>query len=150
MVILNREQLLEALAFWRPHLGLSDWDVRIEMISCADVTPALARSCTRMHNKELDIEVGTFETRDARSQSRCDMELDLVHEMMHSAFNPLMKLAGGSLDGDVLEDLALEQPVEMLARSMVKLRRLAGPLFSWEQPETPLAAALTRVMRGEA
>ena len=132
MVILTIEQLQEALVWWRSYFGLSDWEINIQMAHGGDIG-AVARSRTRIFHKEADIEIATVETRTERARGVCDMEIDLLHELLHVVWCPAETAANLKQDS-VENDLIFEQPVEMLARSMVRLRRQAGPKFSWEQP----------------
>lgn len=132
LVILTLEQLRETLDWWRPYLGLSDWEISLVMANAHDME-AVARSLTRLYHKELDIEIATAETRRDHARKVIDMEFDLLHEMLHGTLNAAERQA--DCRDDLLNDLCFEQPIEMLARSLVRLRRMAGPRFSWEQGE---------------
>ena len=130
-VVLTDEQLKETLDWWRPYLGLTDWEIWLYTVPGQDID-ALARSLTKVQFKELTIEIATYETRSAYNRQRCDMEMDLLHEMLHAVNNPAELIL--DLDGDTAEGkLIVEQPIDMLARSMVRLRRMGAHKFSWEQ-----------------
>lgn len=132
MVKLTLEQLNEAMNWWRSYLGLSDWDIKIYLKPSIDMD-ALAESLTRFCHKELDIWISEPETRDKDRLTRCDMETDLVHEMLHAVMNPAEEEL--NLEDGVLNDTCFEQPIEMLAKSLVKLRRLTNHRFKWESSE---------------
>ncbi|MCK9569077.1 hypothetical protein M0R72_09055 [Candidatus Pacearchaeota archaeon] len=140
IVVLTAEQLAETLDWWRPYLGLSDWEIWLSLVPGQDID-ALATSMTKLAFRELTIQIATYETRTPISRERCDMEVDLLHELLHAVNNPA-ELAL-DLDGNTPEGkLIVEQPIELLARSMVRLRRLSGPRFSWEHQD-PVEEAIS-------
>lgn len=129
MVRLTLEQLHEAMAWWRPHLGLSDWDIKLTMKPYGEME-ALAENLARFCHRELDIWISPPETRNADRLPRCDMEIDLVHEMLHAVMNPAETEL--DLEPGVLNDSCFEQPIELIAKSFVNLRRMSNHRFSWE------------------
>lgn len=124
-------QVVKALgdvAFWQAWLGLADWTIDVRVLSIAHASylsspanvrwvAASRRATVRVVHPGHDIVDGLNDV--------IPFEYMLVHELMHIVLAPLddaMRKERSDDYGRLLE-VAIEQPVDRLARTLVMLRR---------------------------
>lgn len=84
-VILTEEELRERLAYWQPVMGLADWEIRLELVPPHKIDGDYASCMPRSVLRRAVVSISDSTFQDALAFPR-DMELDLVHELMHCVF----------------------------------------------------------------
>lgn len=116
-----RPDLNLLLAFWQPALGLSDWVIRVEYDRAC---PGLGVTTVWWRDREARVRIIEPSMRTIEWPP-CDVELTFVHELVHCVVEPLCNAAK-----DLPEDLR-EQPVEQLAKALVRLHRVFPLEHDW-------------------
>lgn len=115
------EQAIERCAYWQRVLRLQDWDVAVSM----ERRHALKRGVA---NAEIDIyrraKIRLLDPVDIAPDDWAqdqDLEISIVHELLHLAFHDV-----GRPKDDSPEDVALERAIEATANALVRLDRQAA------------------------
>lgn len=123
----TQEELSDACAMWQARLGLSEWDVRAELMDRGDSGSSLdegtdANICFTINRKTAHIQMRHPDAY-ANPLWPYDMEKTLVHELLHIHFEPLYELTKRNDRAET----ALEQPIEALAKAIVAMHRSNNP-----------------------
>ncbi len=104
----------ERTEHWQRQLRLQDWDVRTSVVRYHDMGVALGRCRSKVHGRDAIIEITCRADlhSDASEEDR-DLEVTLVHELLHLKFPPVSRH----------QSEALEQAIEATARALVRLDR---------------------------
>lgn len=113
------EELQSKLEQWQKRLRLSDWDVTVQMVSALDMNHTSCWGQVRwdLNEKFADIKLVTPEDAGKQGGMRSyDVEVTLVHELLHLHFAPLA-------DMDSIDGTAQEFAINAIAGALVKLAR---------------------------
>lgn len=116
----NEEVTTEALShvnFWQKELRLQDWDIQIEVTSYDPGGAAMVSASDFMGVAKVKIR--NPETAPPDSFGSQDLELSVVHELLHIRF-PHVNPPQPSL-----EDKSFEIGIERTAQALVRIRRAA-------------------------
>ncbi len=119
MIYTSQKQLEKALAKWQKILRLMDWkiDISIERGRYFSNQESQAEVEWYIQNKRAVIKIlDPIDYEDALDEQ--DMELSLVHELLHLHLAPFDTFESGSQ-----EEIALEQCIEMISMALVNLER---------------------------
>lgn len=113
------EELRERCKVWQGRLRLSDWDVTVEIKRARDMQND---DCAGEVERILNVRRAWIVLRDlVDTRSECqdenDLEITLVHELIHLYTEPL------DLPSTGLKHTAEEQMIDALARALVALDR---------------------------
>lgn len=116
----NQMTLSLWLNYWQRRLFLRDWTVHLKLVREADV-PMEARGgvgwCTPcIQNKVATIDL--LHPLDYKKEWRCDLELTLVHELLHVHYAPFEYK-----DLHTLEGIGQEQSINAISLALVNMKR---------------------------
>jgi hypothetical protein len=120
-VILTQEQLEERLRYWQHRLRLMDWVIFAEVCRMRDIDGIDARTIYVLPLKNARIWVGDETDYNPTVPLPLDMELNLVHELLH--------IVMGEITDDIEREErgpkynAMEQSIEAIAYALVHLER---------------------------
>lgn len=119
-VVLTVEQLREKCAEWQKILRLQDWDVQVSVDRAFNMKlREVSGECEwLLQAKRAHIRILHPDDHPRDTSLSEDMEQILVHELIHLHFAPFDKFEDGSL-----EQIAMEQAVDLIADSLVRLYR---------------------------
>ncbi|MBU2701135.1 hypothetical protein Ga0466249_002249 [Sporomusaceae bacterium BoRhaA] len=123
MNILTLDQLRDLCRKWQERLRLQHWDVVLSIVrqSDADMSGNLG-SCRCTLSTALSI-IKLLDPVDyVNDYYPYDMEMVLVHELLHLHFCPF----DDCLDSNDLKDIMLERAIEHIARALVETKRKGG------------------------
>ncbi len=126
MVKLTEGQLRKLASWWMGELKLGDWTVKLQMVSQADIDGSVANCTTNLSLGMATVRISRYESRAVKDQQDCDMEVDLVHELLHLQFDVIDRFCSKSGITPLQSDIALERPINAVARALVHLRRKGG------------------------
>jgi hypothetical protein len=108
---------------WKTRLGLNDWSISVRIVPKSELPENRSGMC-RAIVKKKSAEIILLDPRDADESwlNQYDLELTLVHELLHIHFVPWSLLYP---EGDQAE-LFLEQTVHVLSTTLVQAARLEG------------------------
>jgi hypothetical protein len=119
----NEAQLRKRCAYWQKVLRLTDWNISVRVADDEELEQG--GDCqVHQHSKLALIRVRGIETYSPTSGWRkafpeqFDMEITLVHELLHIPFDRLI-----DTEDDEFAQLWEEQALEFLAQALVKLSR---------------------------
>ena len=135
MRILNEAQIQEAIAYWKPLIGVSDWRIDIKMVTQADLPGKAAAVSWTLTKRWATITFTRPETF-ASDVIQEDMEISVVHELLHVADAAMLDKLCGNLS-QVEDDIITEQGVDKLSNTLVMLRKASSRPFSWELQPSP-------------
>lgn len=122
MTPVDEPQLQERLAHWQKLLRLQDWDVDIKIVRRHAMPKATSLAGAQIDRyrrvKILLLDPVDWHPDDWPADR--DLEISLVHELLHCVFYD-----AGSPKEDSPEDLALERAVEATALALITLDRQA-------------------------
>lgn len=114
------KQLHKSLEEWTVILRLRDWNISLEVVDDFE-----SFGETRFDKyKNAKIVICSERTAPRNTPTCPDSEVTLVHELLHLHSAQLTM----SIEPDSPEDNALEQMVEILAQSLVSLKRASSPI----------------------
>jgi len=124
------EDVQEMCTWWQRRFGLTDWAIQVRFKNMIDLNgEAMAQSHGNLGRRLGFIDISDPATRSNRSLPD-DMEVSLVHEMLHIAFLAWHDLTGRI--STVEADVCYEQPIDQLAETLVTLRRDSNHRFTFE------------------
>lgn len=120
MIYTNQEELDAALAEWQKTLRLQDWDIKASIVReknlmMNDVVAAVRWGFT---SKGAVVQLIDPIDYSDNPDEELDHEISLVHELLHLHYAGFDKTEKGST-----EERLLEQSIEAISRSLVKLKR---------------------------
>lgn len=117
---LTQSEAEERLAYWQPLLRLSDWHIRIRVVRGVVTGGALGRAFA---NQMRDGEVLLKDPIDIDFSGihNADMEVTLVHELLHLRF----WWVHDSIEKDTPEHFLEESAIEATAQALVYINRRA-------------------------
>ncbi len=116
--ILTLDELKVLCDEWKVILGLENWDIRVDICKQYDIPPDSTGTCNAVSAMRtatiklldpIDWNCGPFEY---------NMEIVLVHELLHCSFDIIKQ----SLKESTAR-IVFEQNIELLANSLVGLKR---------------------------
>lgn len=137
MIYETQEELDAGLAKWQPRLYLQDWIIKSRLVE-GDIIQGAAQCCVRFRLKESDVQLRRVEDFPTGSVFDNDMELDLVHELLHCIFEPV---APNRETKPRLYDV-WEQIIDQIAKAMVAIDRQGVPRSAFTIFDTTEEAAL--------
>lgn len=119
-MILTEGELYHKLKLWQERLGLQDWDVVVSICRARDfISPNAMGECNWVLPKKMAaIRILHQDDFDQGSMQRQDMELTLVHELLHLHHAPFDTFPVGTP-----EDIAVEQAIHKISKALVDLYR---------------------------
>lgn len=124
-VHLNQTQAEALCEEWQAVLGLSQWDVFVKIVrgNGLHLPHDLQGSCEwALRRHEAIIKLMDPVDYDPEFCRPLDMEVTLVHELLHLHFAPFDHSEKGSPD-----DIATEQVIHHLSEALVRLKRAKAP-----------------------
>ncbi|WP_416149421.1 hypothetical protein ACM26V_00025 [Salipaludibacillus sp. HK11] len=119
-VILTEDQLNERAAYWQKVLGLQDWDVQVKKARAEAFDGDREGECEYLSNsKTARIRILDESHYPTDAWDEQDMELTLVHELLHLHFSAIRDLAY-ELDHYVMFE---EQAINKMSQALVHLER---------------------------
>lgn len=108
--------LVNLLAFWQRQLRIQDWDVRLSVVRYHEIEGNIGLCKAKASSRQAIIQLcDPQDLHHDASDSDRDLEVTLVHELLHVAFPSDLE------DGRTSE--AQEQAIDSTARALVLLRR---------------------------
>ena len=134
-IILNKEQLIEALDFYQGLLRIRDWDITVEICRFDEMEHGGIAGACRWVAESRMAKIKLLDPNDAIGfWNGYDMEHVLCHEIAHVLCAQLDDLARGpGKNSNPLEVNIVEHVVESMADALTKLRRQGNHKFSWEK-----------------
>lgn len=134
-VILNQEQLEDRTRFWQRILRLQDWTLVAEVCRMRDIEGSDARTYYVLSVKHARIWVGDETDYKPTVPLPLDMEVNLVHELMHLVIAQLTDhIQKDPATNNALHN-AMEQAVENTAQALVYLARRADEMEDYYENE---------------
>ena len=116
---LNEGGVIEKLLKkWKSRLGLSDWDITVKFRDAVDLDDNIAATIVRASLQSADMRLLNKGDRKASDPVAGDMELDLVHELVH-----VRLWAIDPTDAEGVLHQCREQAIEWIAKALVNLDR---------------------------
>lgn len=111
------------LAFWQEALGLQDVGVEISWTTTPGGKAQTAghtyiKECLELQDVEVDLSPDLDEN---------EMELTVVHELLHVAMRHATAFTATLIDNPKLHALLFEEDTESLAKSLVRMRKKLQP-----------------------
>jgi hypothetical protein len=133
MVNLTLKQLRKAAVWWSKKLRIEDWKITVLSVHNNDME-AVANSTTTSSRGEAVIRISPVWSRGPKDRDEYDLEIDLVHELLHIKFDAVSRLCDTKdLDPEIYT-MVMERNIETLAQMLVELRRSRVlTLFPWEK-----------------
>ena len=136
--------LKEVVNYWKPRLGLSDWDIEIRFVEPKELhrsTSAVAEA-----NWTISRRIGTLRVVKPEFSQECspvDIEKSVVHEMLHLTFGYASEFIPDppANVSSITYEVCLEQPIDLLACTLVKLRQSSADPKDHYGRENKLKAA---------
>lgn len=123
---MSTEELIIYTQWWQRELGIADWVIDVRLARGYELGASNGSCEWSLALRRGSIRVLLAGDADPNADPM-DMEVVLVHELLHIVFanwdNYTRECNGNKDLTDFLEDVCIEQPVEQLARLLVKLRR---------------------------
>ena len=122
------EELHKDLEFWKPILGVQDWEVVLKKVRHDQLDKESQGNVSiQAYSKKAVIRL--LDEIDVTSEwdFPIDHEKTLVHELLHLHFAPF------NIKSDTPEEMYEEQAVHKLAKGLVTLRRMIGDRGPEEQ-----------------
>jgi hypothetical protein len=120
-VILTLEELLERLAYWQTHLGLTEWEFVLKVGRFSGLRDCQADVNWNLSKRQALIKILDAADYDANGFDwPQDMEESLLHELLHCHLAVLHRE-----DETDLAEIGHEWAVNSLARALVTLARQA-------------------------
>lgn len=120
--ILNNKDLLKLVKYWQPRLKLKDWNFSISFADDLEIEAKLKTGFARTHSsymsKEARILIKPYDKISKDVIGCKDIEVSVVHEMLH-----MLCLPFDSFKEEDMEHDALEHTVETLAIALVSEKR---------------------------
>jgi len=127
---LTGEQINDVIRYWRNKLALRDWEISWTMHNDSDMNDCYAQVGHSLPYMTAHIRISDPSTWSANADDT-DMEESILHEMVHVRTAEICDKLKGTLTRE--EELVfLERPTDVLARTLVELRRMSD-LFDWEE-----------------
>ena len=119
--VLSLVQLRERCGFWQPRLGVADWAFTIQLAHAHEFSDQrVTANCTfNLETRRAAIKILHASEHLDDALAPLDMEVSLVHEMLHPLFGPFDLTKSNSL-----EDTMLEQAITCLSTALVELSRM--------------------------
>jgi hypothetical protein len=113
---ISEDQIKQWLEKWQKRLGLLDWKISICFRDAQDMNhyPAKARIQERIQH--VDMRILSCEDRQKSDNQYNDVELDIVHELIHVRIWALERAI--SSDNETLE-ICTEQAIEWIAKALI-------------------------------
>lgn len=116
---LSQVEAEERLHYWQGVLRMQDWRIRLDIVRGSEMDEAYGR-ITKSDMR--DARILLMDAIDVPSESRTnvntDMEVTLVHELLHARFHDI-----GSPEQDTAEWRNMEAAIEATAQALVALDR---------------------------
>lgn len=118
-MILTEEQLVEKCAEWQEILKLQEWQVAISKAHPHQFgLKENQGECSWVLKKKMALIKILHEDDYPDTPFKQDMEVTLVHELLHLHYAPFDETKSGSL-----EEIALEQSIHLISKALVSLKR---------------------------
>lgn len=120
MNIIPADQLQAKLSLWRRRLNLTDWDITVAIVPMSDLIDEDAERQVEfcLLKKQADIKLITPEEYPKDALRDYDMEVLLVHELLHISMVLFSPNSG-------VKAVALEQSINAIASALFSLSREA-------------------------
>ena len=105
---------------WKSRLGLSDWDITVEFKNAQDMRQNMGIAAIRENIQHAAIRLMKTEDRQQSEPGEDDIELDLVHELIH-----VRLWAVDQDDTKGVPHACKEQAIEWIAKVLIKTDRQA-------------------------
>lgn len=130
--ILTQEEAQSLCAYWQALLRIQDWDVEVKIVRRPEFTNAIdcMGECNTWRIKKravihlLHPEDHAIFVKNSKFVTPHDMEVTLVHELLHVALAPVTM---DTVKADSPESIAEEQFIDALSRALVHLYRRTEP-----------------------
>lgn len=106
------------LSKWQKRLGLSDWHITIKIRDARDMDQYPARATIQENIQCADIRVMDINDRQQSDPGYADLELDIVHELIHIR---LWAIDPKDIEGSL--HTCREQAIEWIARALIETDR---------------------------
>lgn len=117
-VILTEQELRNLCRWWQEVLGLSDWYIKVNIKRAYDMPRDFQGECSwTFARREAVIKILDSSDYDPDFAFPQDMELTLVHELLHVRYGPAAE------PEDTATKWLYEQATEDIARALVALKR---------------------------
>jgi len=119
-MILTEEQLNERAAYWQEVLRLQDWDVQVKKARREEFDGDREGDCEYLSSSKTAM-IRILDESHYPTDAWCeqDMELTLVHELLHLHFSAIRDLAYGIDHYELFE----EQAINKMSQALVQLER---------------------------
>lgn len=120
MIFSSQDQLDAALAKWQKILRLQDWEIRASIVNAGDNGGNRGTCTVHFQLGAATIRISSHDSGDSSKEwdhERKDMELTLVHELLHIPFHSFRPKE------DSLKHELWEQAIEKTAWNLVALER---------------------------
>jgi hypothetical protein len=121
MIKYDEQFLADVISKWSKRLGLSDWTITACFREARDMHQAPANTRIRVNIQQADIHILQPEDRQLSDPQDADMELDIVHELIHIRL--------WAIDPEEPEGVLYacrEQAIEWLAKALITSDRSEG------------------------
>lgn len=122
-VVLTLEELKTCMEYWQRALRMQDWKIELQIVPRKDFIDDQRTASSSWWQRCKDGEIKVLSETSYKSEAFIDpqdMEVSLVHELLHGQLDRLDIEAAG------LRRDALEQAITLTAQALVKLRRQAA------------------------
>ena len=110
---MNNEQLAALCADWQRRLRLQDWDVTVLMVPVGDMDSCSHCGNIKYYLNTKEAKVSLLDPAHYCGLGKYDIEVTLVHELLHCHFAPFAARDGSS------KDSAQEQAIDAIAKALV-------------------------------
>jgi len=117
------QELQLLMKYWQERLRLQHWDVKLKIVRAADFSQESARGENNWEQSTAESVIHILDPADWPKDTpfEQDMEITLVHELLHLHFSPFDNTAKESQ-----EKIMLERAIDHIAKALVEVRRRKG------------------------
>lgn len=115
---MTEDKLQVILKKWQKRLGLSDWSITVAFRDCRDMDNAQGATHLQPNAQNAEMRIMKIEDRQQTDQADSDIELDVVHELIHVR---LWSIDPPSPDRTL--DICREQAIDWIAKALIKSDR---------------------------
>ena len=116
--IINQNDLETYLQKWQTRLGLSDWKISIRFNDANDMDQNPAKTSIQTNIQNADMRVMCPEDRQYSDAGFADIELDIVHELIHIRLWSI-----DPLNAEGILYTCREQAIEWIAKALIESDR---------------------------